>query len=131
MGQVLVSAYKTTGGTFKGWITFDTVLENIGNALNGGSGVFTCPRSGTYFFTLTGESYSSTTAFYVQIYVNGVVRMTLYDYQSHNHNTFSMNIAEKLESGDQLQLKIENGHLHVPSNTRRVYFNGFLLNATD
>lgn len=130
-GQVVVSAYKSTGGNVNGWITgFDTVLEDASNAFNAGSGVFTCPWSGTYFFTLTGRSNTTPTSFYIQVHINGEVRLNLFDYNTRTATTFSMNVAEKLETGDQLQLKVGGGNLYANSD-QRIHFNAFLLNATE
>ena len=34
-------------------IVFDTLKQNFGNAYNSHTGIFTCPKSGLYFFTLS------------------------------------------------------------------------------
>ena len=58
-------------------ITFETVVHNFGNAYDGRTGVFICPRAGLYFFSLSllanrGEEHET------KLVVNGNTVMVNY-----------------------------------------------------
>ena len=125
------SAYKTSGGSLGASsqaLTYDVV--NVGSdVLNKDSGFFTCKRGGTYLFTFSGEAWSSSSD-WIGVYLNAVKKMILYDYDKQQHTNLSFTWTLNLEQGDVVYLKIESGNFYADS-IRHIFFNGFLLKASD
>ena len=54
--KVIFSAEKTKKGNFKGPITYDNLLINLGNGLDIGCGSFVVPTNGLYRFSFSANS---------------------------------------------------------------------------
>ena len=53
-------------------IPFDREVTNVGNAMNLTSGIFTAPKSGTYFFVFSGvKSDGNGSQLFVSLMLNG------------------------------------------------------------
>ena len=133
-GTSVFSAFKTgssSGGfTFNGVITFDTIVLGE-DLINKGTGIFTVKTAGTYFFFFSGIAYGST---WLGIHVNGNRELILNDNEAESsRKSVSFIWSLVLQSGDQIQLKIEHGNFFVDANNtpERIYFNGFLVKPSD
>ena len=125
-GRIIFSAYKAEGGFFSGDVTYTTLVENVGNGLDIGSGVFSCPQSGLYMLSFSGLTWnvaSSTTD--VGIYINGVQDFVLQSYTTADRNDdhISHTWLVHLNSNDKVNLKITHGQMYSNSD-RRITFNG-------
>jgi len=66
---------RTTSLSPNAVVTFNVARLNIGGAMNLGTGVFTAPRRGTYFFTFTAlhaDDRKQSKGFAVCLQLNGV-----------------------------------------------------------
>lgn len=102
-------------------LPFDHEILNTGNAFNMSSGVFTAPRSGTYSFSFTSKSGSSSS------------ESIWYDFQLNDETISTCNTSYYaglqchipaillLNSGDYVQLYLTKGF------TDAAYFTGWLL----
>merc|ERR1712111_134561 len=85
--KVAFSAVKESpAGNFKGPITYEKLVINLGEGFDAGSGIFTAPYSGTYRFSFSAQSavgnYDSTlTSSYTNVEVkkNGSRILIIYD----------------------------------------------------
>ncbi|KAL3882720.1 hypothetical protein ACJMK2_029032 [Sinanodonta woodiana] len=100
-GPAHINAHET--------VRFDTVLHNEGNGYSVQTGRFTCPLSGTYFFSLTlmiSPGYYTA----VQLIVNGQVKVNSY---AHGYNSFydqgSISIVARCEAGHNVWVSMRDG----------------------
>ena len=133
-GTSVFSAFKTTassssGNTFTGLITFDTIVLGE-DLINKGTGTFTVKTAGTYLFFFSGIGYGG---FWLGIHVNGNRELILHDDDGASRKSVSFIWSLVLQSGDQIQLKIEHGNFYVDADgtPERIYFNGFLVKPSD
>jgi hypothetical protein len=101
-------------------IPFNYEMQNVGGAMNGQTGIFTVPRTGTYYLSATGTalfpySYQKTRLnFGVGIFRNdngvGWARSTdLVD--AYKTESFSIQMPVDLIKGDRIFLQLDSGHL--------------------
>ncbi|EFX79632.1 adipocyte complement related protein-like protein of 30 kDa [Daphnia pulex] len=106
---------NSTFDTTRTPIPFDSALVNEGNAMNLTSGIFTAPRSGTYFFSFTGAAVfptsSSSVWLGVVLYLNGVKsgmghveEANTVDNQS---SPLNLQSTLNLKSGDEVWVQID------------------------
>lgn len=95
---------------------FEEETLNVGNAMDMSSGIFTAPRSGTYFFTFSSflENGYSSLSFYFQL--NGM-QISTCSYTSYCNIPYTM----KLNVGDRVQVSLQQG------STNNALFTGWLL----
>ena len=79
--KVVFGAVKTSGGpNFRGDITFDNLVINLGNGFHAGSGTFTVPTSGTYRFSFSAQSGREKNQWsWVDVKKNGVKVFDIWD----------------------------------------------------
>jgi hypothetical protein len=114
-------------------IPFDVERLNVGGAMNSASGKFTAPRTGKYFFSLSGLVDFPSSGYQnleICLYKNGNVIARGYSDEaiSQRDGFSSLQSTLDLRSGDQIWLEITSkssgaflwGNLYT-------HFNGFLL----
>ncbi len=116
-------------------IPFEVEQLNVGGAMNLQTGKFTAPRTGKYFFSLSGLAYfsasSSGQGMILHLVKNGSrIANTNSDTTSPGgqYETFSLQSTLQLQVGDQIwvdiSLKAAGAHFHGNSYT---HFTGWLL----
>ena len=124
-GRIIFSAYKAEGSYFSGDVTYTREIANVGNGLDISSGVFSCPQSGLYMLSFSGEAANDATSTYVSIYINGVRDFVLHSYTTAdvNYDYISHTWLVHLNSNDKVNLKITHGEMYSSSD-QRITFNG-------
>ena len=89
-GRIIFSAYKAEGGYFSGDVTYTREVANVGNGLDISSGVFSCPQSGLYMLSFSGETFNDATPTYVSIYINGVEDFLIGSYTTADYNGWTV-----------------------------------------
>ncbi len=123
---------------FKDTIPFDADPVNIGNAMDIQTGIFTAPKSGTYFFSFTGLAGFPETKFpdlvhlEIGLYLNGV---SVGRAQAEESNTvdnqkcpLSLQSTLNLETGASIWLQIDaksSSEVFLCSDT--THFTGWML----
>ena len=104
-------------------IPFDREVTNVGNAMNLTSGIFTAPKSGTYFFVFSGVKGDGNQLF-VSLMLNGylVASTTANDFGS-----LSIVSTLKLETDDEVSLTLTGYSLFENEDLRYTQFIGILL----
>ncbi|EFX79914.1 hypothetical protein DAPPUDRAFT_224885 [Daphnia pulex] len=116
-------------------VPFEVVKLNIGNAMNIASGIFTAPRKGTYFFSLSGIAVIPSTKGHldVGIALNGAVvgKGEANDYTGNGEwETYSLQLTLKLQAGDLISVQITSiatGVVLQDKNDHFTHFNGWLM----
>ena len=128
-GTSVFSAFKNSGSTFSGLVTYDTVM--IGDDLvNKDSGVFCAKTGGTYLFSFSGAFYTPDCA-HVKVYLNGNAELDFHAHTSGSgaqHIPFGYTWTFALQANDEIYLQVTTDELHA-SSQERIYFNGFLIKA--
>ncbi len=106
-------------------IPFEVERLNVGGAMNLGSGIFTAPKSGTYFFSFSGITDGSDKSLHIALYVNENRIGTGNSFGK--YDTLSLQSTLHLSAGDKISLRIkEYGALFDDSN-HYSHFTGWLL----
>jgi hypothetical protein len=95
---------NTTSRTINSPIPFEFARVNEGNAMNSTSGKFTAPRTGIYFFSITGV-YSTHLRFYLNGSLIGKSKAISYDLSSTFQSTLN------LKKDDQIWVQIDGNFL--------------------
>jgi hypothetical protein len=116
-------------------ITFDLERINTGGAMNTGSGIFTVPVTGTYFFTFSGMAYMVGTTkdgkFHASLRRNGelIGRVEAAMTQGVSSDGFSLQSTLHLQAGEQIWIQSDTEeymYLHDNGN-HYTHFTGWLL----
>jgi hypothetical protein len=121
-------------------IPFETAKLNLGGAMNLSTGIFTAPRTATYFFSFTGMTVFSATSNAVQglsigLYLNDVLVGASEAEDSNTINgqndQLSLQSTLHLQAGDQIWVQIDYTQGTLPYLFDNLYhfthFNGWLL----
>ncbi len=121
-------------------IPFEQVVNNVGNAMNIETGIFTAPVTGTYFFALSGmvdftypDSSTTRREIAIALYVNGnEIGVALSDEVGtvEQFGTYDMESTLNLKSGDQVWMAIKYKSLftYIFDNFQHHnHFTGWLL----
>ena len=100
---------------------FEWETLNVGNAFNVTSGVFTAPRTGTYFFAFSSFPETQYYGFYFYLIVNDARIANCAVSQSDRFNNCYILYTVKLVSGDEVQVSLQQG------STSSALFTGVLL----
>ncbi|XP_046635066.1 uncharacterized protein LOC124314087 [Daphnia pulicaria] len=111
---------NTTYSTFNEAMPFDWETLNGGNAFNLSSGIFTAPRSGTYFFAFSSFSANSYDNFYFYLKVNSVPKADCVTQAGRVYNCHIL-YTVRLLPGDEIQVSLQQG------STNSAHFIGVLL----
>ena len=116
-------------------IPFEVEILNVGGAMNLQTGKFTAPRTGKYFFSLSGLGYFPASSSYLYMYLH-LVKNGSRIANAHSDTTspggewetFSLQSTLQLQVGDQIWVEIggisAGARLHGDSYT---HFTGWLL----
>ena len=113
--------YNLTAGAI---ITFETIKQNYGNAYDPQTGIFTCPKSGLYFFAVTIMAYPGKPT-QTKLVHNGSAIAYSYSAGTPNfYNTGSKSIIVALHMGDRVWLEFYDGYNpgEGPMSTLTGYF---------
>ena len=122
-------------------IPFEISKLNIGNAMNLTSGIFTAPRTGTYYFSFTGLVSFPVITGSAEVYLgvelllngNGVALGTVDEANTINSQLtpFTFHSTLDLKSGDQIWLRIKHmtpgAYLYDSVNWQSNHFTGWIL----
>ena len=137
-GSVAFSATRGPSGNVNAggagdFVTYDELLlDTTSNSFDIGSGTFTCPRSGTYFFSFSSHAYD----LYVRVhmYVNdGITKPYFQDHEgSESTYWYLVNYqwSKKLQIGDKVKLKVSGNKLRA-TGYYQTYFQGYLVKADE
>ena len=127
---MIFNAQKAEGFNVKGFLTFDRVDINIGDAFNGSSGIFNVPVSGIYKLNFSGQSaYERNDVTRVKVYKNGSYILGIWDSNEGKHgdgNNVSYTWIMKLVKGDKLKLESVN-YLYADDVDDFLTFSGELI----
>ena len=134
-GAVAFGAMRKTSGDLNAGtdITYDELLVDTSNSFDVGTGVFTCPRSGTYLFSFSGYSQKVEFA-QVYMYVNNVQKKPLIQSETHQRSSrtyyYPINFQwmRKLQIGDEAKMRVVTNKM-IANNNIRTYFHGYLVKA--
>ena len=114
-------------GNFKGPITYDNLVVNLGEGFDMGSGTFVVPTSGTYRLSFSGQSaYEKYDYTYVSVIKNGSKVFRIWDSNAADDiNNLSYTWIMNLTMNDRVYLNSDN-HLYASSDTP-VTFTGELI----
>ena len=115
-------------------VTFTETITNIGNGMDPASGVFTCPVSGIYAFSLSAETNNEGFVTTIDVYKNDNFQFRITDLNLNNqknHNNIGYSWTFSLEQGERVYLRMngESSGLIVRPGVL-VWFNGQLLLAS-
>lgn len=116
-----------------GVVTFDLSRLNTGGAMDLATGVFTAPRSGTYFFTFTAvhaDDRNTGKPLDIEIQLNGVVVGTARNYlegSSKDDIPATLQSTLQLQANDQIRLYMRDGVLDEYNGGHDTHFTGMLL----
>jgi len=126
--QVAFHAQRASSYSRKGSpITFERSLTNLGGGWGRSGSVFTCPASGTYYFSWSALSSSNKELRLALVRSGEEVAASWADRDG--YQTASGSAILNLRAGDTVWLELEEGEVYEPSHSRRGYatFNGYRL----
>ena len=115
-------------------ITYDELLLDTTDSFDIRTGEFTCPQSGTYFFSLS--THSDKKLMQIESYVNGAhtypIIQEFQDHEGSFPNTYLINFqwSKKLQIDDKVTLRPVNHNLYT-NNPYQTYFHGYLVKAEE
>ena len=113
-------------------VTYDELLLDTTDSFDIRTGEFTCPKSGTFFFSIS--SHSGVKVIQIYMYVNGEKTNPLI--QNHEGGrdgaSYLVNFqwSKKLQNGDKVKLRPVNSNLYT-NNSCQTYFHGYLVKAEE
>ena len=135
-GSIAFSATRGASGNVNrgSFVTYDELLlDTTSNSFDIGSGTFTCPRSGTYFFSFS--SHASDLNVVVAMYVND--NETKPRFQGHEEGDskwyYLVNYqwSKKLQIGDKVKMKVIGSNKLIARSTYPTYFQGYLVKTDE
>ena len=107
-------------------IVFDLARVNEGQAYNSGTGVFTAPYGGLYFFTVTLEHQNQPQPVHGQIVHNGNVVARIHC-ESSEFEMSSQSVVLSLSKGDQVSVRVADYSNEEFATELHSSFSGFIL----
>ncbi|MBN3288549.1 CAPR2 protein, partial [Polyodon spathula] len=128
--RVAFSAARTsnfTPGTLDQTISFDLLLNNLGETFEMHMGRFSCPVNGTYVFIFHMLKLAVNVPLYVNLMKNEEVLVSAYANDgAPDHETASNHAVLQLYQGDQIWLRLHRGAIYG-SSWKYSTFSGYLL----
>ncbi|XP_073479696.1 caprin-2 [Aquarana catesbeiana] len=128
--RVAFSAARTSNfapGTLDQPITFDLLLNNLGDTFDFQMGRFMCPVNGTYVFIFHMLKLAVNVPLYVNLMKNEEVMVSAYANDgAPDHETASNHAVLQLFQGDQIWLRLHRGAIYG-SSWKYSTFSGYLL----
>jgi len=112
--------------TVKTTIPYNVQRLNTGNAFNLNTGIFSAPKAGRYFFTLSGISQTASTRVY--LYVKSGVTQTdiASSFSIDKLDTYALQSTLDLKAGDEVSSYLGEGSVGDGGYTN-MHFTGLLL----
>lgn len=107
-------------------IPFEIERVNIGGAMNLTSGVFTAPRSGIYFFSLSGLKGSAPNSLFISLRLNGKDVGSAFAAAMDYDLTYSIQATLHLQTGDVITL-YKTGGVLSDNVYHYTHYTGWLL----
>ncbi|XP_071943985.1 complement C1q-like protein 2 [Antedon mediterranea] len=133
--SAFTAAFISSPGRPSGPLKYDTVITNVGNHYNRGTGKFVCAISGVYVFQASSMKYSGTGQIATRIVKNGSTQVSLWVTASPGYNSASTMVVLDLVSGDEVWTEphppVSNSKYNYYHSNSQKYcsFSGFLLYA--
>ena len=117
---------QTTTGLI---LTYDRLeFDTMPGYMNLGSGVFTAPVDGTYFFYYEGQTMDNVDNHFLEWRTNGqTVEQLQVDEESQNHKPFYSSITRELQKGDSFYIYMATGGINCRPNAYLFHYGGKLL----
>merc|ERR1712062_102308 len=134
-GSIALSAMRGASGNVNtgNFVTYDELLlDTTSNSFDIGTGTFTCPRSGTYFFSFA--SHGAELYVRLHMYVNDIE--TVPRFQGHEEGDtrhwylINFQWSKKLQTGDKVRLRVTSNSL-IARSEYPIYFQGYLVKADE
>ncbi|XP_033993964.1 complement C1q tumor necrosis factor-related protein 3-like [Trematomus bernacchii] len=108
-------------------LTYKNVFTNIGGAYQPGTGIFTAPVKGVYYFSFSANHVSSKPSG-LRLMKNGEKMVSVYNSAAGNlHQTAANGMTLQLEVGDQVYMRLQTNTWIFDNVNTYSTFNGFLL----
>ncbi|KAL3055094.1 hypothetical protein OYC64_017910 [Pagothenia borchgrevinki] len=108
-------------------VTYKNVFTNTGSAYNPGTGIFTAPVKGVYYFSFSNNHYSSKPSG-LRLMKNGEKMVSVYNSAAGNlHQTAANGMTLQLEVGDQVYMGLQTNTWIFDNIDNFCTFIGFLL----
>ncbi|KAL2103093.1 hypothetical protein ACEWY4_002261 [Coilia grayii] len=121
------SGFRGSGSTDLN-LVFSRVITNVGQAYNSGSGFFTAPVRGVYYFRFTVRDDLSSRAMTIRMCKNGQQLMYLWESDTDGSPTYlSSGLTLQLEVGDVVNMVLPAGYRLFDDVSNYCTFSGFLL----
>ena len=112
------SPYNAAGSVIK----YDSIYINYGLGVNIGTGVFTAPARGVYFFSFAAQAATANTRIFLRKNTENLLRSE----GAANRNMMSLSMTLDLNVGDKVDVFLESGSL-VDDTAHNTFFSGFLI----
>jgi len=132
--KVIFQAFKSDGGNFHDVpkITYNQVPINIGDSMDGATGIFTTEIPGTYAFSFSGQTGQTKSNLYLQVHKNAKFFLYISDYDDDSTlNNISFNWLMTLSIGDTVYIKVPYGHYLYAGSDYHLSFSGFLIKSEE
>ena len=103
-------------------ITYDSIYLNYGYGVNIGTGGFTAPVTGIYYFSFAAQAGTAGT----QVFLRKNTENLVSSEGTALRNMMSLSMTLNLNSGDKVDIYLETGSLS-DDNTHKTFFSGFLI----
>ncbi|XP_077997807.1 uncharacterized protein LOC144450919 [Glandiceps talaboti] len=109
-------------------IVYDKVYSNDGNGYNTSTGKFTCPVSGMYYFMISALRDNSNHLL-VCLIKNTTTLPCIYVHNSggRQHGAASNSVIIDVDQGDEIWVRLSNGHAVLSNSNEFITFTGYLL----
>ncbi|XP_002732902.2 uncharacterized protein LOC100372009 [Saccoglossus kowalevskii] len=107
-------------------VTYDEVYTNVGEHYNGDTGIFTCPISGVYYFTMTALKQNSDTNMHV-CFMRNQTKLTCAYSESAGYGTGTNSIILELQEGDEMWVRLSAGNALYSASHGYSTFSGYMI----